>query len=271
MNVAVVQMSPVPKDKELNRAAMIRGVKAAASNGPHLVVFPECALTGYLMESAEEALSVGETVPGPSTEVFRDLCARTDTYIIFGLIEKDGKKLYNTAVLVGPEGVVGRHRKAHLVRVAVDSFVAPGQHLEVFEIRGIRIGLLICYEIRFPEASRVLALKGAQMIVVIANWPMGAEVNPNIMVPARAAENHVYVLGVNRSGKEGTLSFIGNSVIYDPNGSLLCKASKEETVLKADLDLQKGGLQKVNVPPSGYCVDLTGHRRPELYGILVET
>lgn len=270
MIVTLVQMSPVFMKKDQNLAKMIRHVEEAALQGSHFVVFPECVLSGFRIETFKDAFSIAEIVPGPASEALTKICAETGSYVVFGLVEKEGDRLYNTAVLLGPEGVVGRHRKAHIAPVGVDAFVTPGQCLDVFDASEIRVGMLICYECRFPEAARVLALKGAQLIVIIANHPSGAEVNPNIMSPARAVENHVYILHVNRSGSEGPLTYIGNSIILGPDGSLLDRAPEEEAILRAEIDPQHGGLGELSVRESGYTLSLLQDRRPGLYGTLLD-
>jgi len=270
MIVTLVQMSPAFMKKDQNLERMIQYVEEAARHGSHFVVFPECCLSGFQIETIEEAMSAAETIPGPASEALKSICREKGSSVVFGLVEKEENRLYNTAALLGPEGVVGRHRKAHIGPIGVDALVTPGQRLDVFDVSRIRVGLLICYECRFPEAARALALKGAQIIVIIANHPSGAEVNPKIMSPARAAENHVYVLHVNRSGSEGPITYFGNSVIVGPDGSLLASASKNETILRAEIHPQQSGLGRVDVSASGYTLNLLEDRRPDLYGILLE-
>jgi predicted amidohydrolase len=232
-------------------------------------VLPECALSAYAFESADDAFAAADTIPGESSEALSRACAATGCAAVCGLLEREEDRLYNTAVVVGPDGLVGRHRKAHVVRLAADRFVSLGDRLEVFSAVGVRIGVLICYEVRFPETARVLALRGANILALPTNWPRGAEVNPGIMVPARAAENNLYVLAANRTGSEGSLSFIGRSAIRGPDGSVLAQAGSEEAVLYAEIRPETAGLRTVDVATSRYTVNLRGDRRPDLYGPLV--
>ena len=269
MIATVVQMDPVLGDRAGNLARVVEHLRAAAKAGSHLAVFPECALSGYAFETAAEAHAAADTVPGDSSEALGRACAETGCAAVCGLLEREGERLYNTAVVVGPAGLVGRHRKAHVVRVAADTFVTLGDRLDVFEVAGARVGVLICYEVRFPEAARALALRGANVLALPTNWPRGAEVNPTIMVPARAAENNLYILAANRSGSERALSYIGQSAIRGPDGSVLAQAGPDEAVLQAEIRPETAGLRAVDVALSKYAVTLRGDRRPDLYGPLV--
>lgn len=264
MKIALIQTAPKKDAPAQNLDDALRRLADASARGAQLAVLPECAISGYAISSREDALRLAETISGRSTEAFQRHAETTGCHIVSGLLEREGDRLYNTAVIVGPRGVIGRHRKAHIAPVGADAFVAHGEDLAIHEVLGIKFGLQICYEVRFPEISRVLALKGVQVIVVVANWPAGAEVNPSIMVPARAAENAVHVLAANRTGWEGDLSFIGRSCAYAPNGACIVSAQHEETTLFADIDVG-AGLGKREVRDSNYVVDLRGHRRPELY------
>jgi predicted amidohydrolase len=269
MKVAVIQTSPVQGRPEKNRAALIQRIREATAEGARIIVCPECAVSGYAISTESEAHRLAEPVPGPSTRAIEEVCQVTGAYVVCGLLEADGDQLFNSAVLVGPGGVVGRHRKAHIVRVAADAFVALGSEISVFEAQGLKIGMSICYEVRFPELARTQALLGAQLLVVASNWPAGADVNPSLMAPARAAENNLFLLAANRTGTEGWLTFLGRSAIIGPDGKPRATADSEECTLFADIE-PTAGLGPVGVRASGYDVDLKGHRRPELYGPITE-
>jgi len=270
MIVSGVQMAPAFMDKQANLSAIGRWIERAARDNADLVVFPECALTGFGVESRDEAVATAEAVPGPASESIAGVCARTGCYAIVGLIEREGQRLYNSAIIVGPEGVVGRHRKAHLGPVGVDAYVDRGQALDVHRVCGACVGILICYECRFPEAARVLAMKGAQILVIAANHPTGSEVNLRILSPARAVENRVYVLHCNRTGSERGFTYVGQSVFYDPDGMALAVASTDECSIVTSIDAVRGGLGKVVTAKSGIALDLRQDRRPELYKTLTE-
>jgi predicted amidohydrolase len=267
MRVAAIQIAPLQSAPDHNLQTALRALREAEARGVTFAVLPECAISGYAIPSRDEAERLAEPIPGPSTAALTDHCRATGMHVACGLLERDGERLYNAAVLIGPGGLMGKHRKGHLVPIGADAFVAHGEDLPVFEVPGARIGMLICYEVRFPEISRVLALKGAQMLVIVANWPAGALVNPTIMVPARAAENNVHVVAANRAGREGDFSFIGRSCIHGPDGACLAAASESPEMLIADLAIGIG-LGRRDVMASNYVVDLRAHRRPDLYGDL---
>ena len=269
ITVAALQTAPLHLSPDDNRANALSRVAAATAAGAQLIVLPECAISGYAMNGLEEARHMAEPLDGPTTTAIRNHCAATGTYVAFGLLEREADALFNSAVLVGPRGVVGRHRKAHIAPVAADMHVLPGDDIAVFEALGLRLGMMICYEVRFPEIARAMALQGAQVILVLANWPTGADVNPDIMSPARAAENNVHLLAANRTGTEGALSFIGKSAIFAPSGQRMAQAGEDEQMLIARIMPGKG-LGALDIGASGYTVDLRLHRRPDLYTALTE-
>ena len=123
--LAGVQMDPTLMDKEANLAGMIDSVEQAAAEQARLVVFPECALTGYCFDSLEEALPYAESIPGPSTRLLAGLCRRTQTYLVLGMLEKEGDRCFNAAALIGPEGMVGKYRKVHLPYLGVGPLRGP--------------------------------------------------------------------------------------------------------------------------------------------------
>lgn len=267
IKVAVLQTAPKQNAPDENRENALRALARASEAGARLAALPECAVSGYSIESSADAARLAEPIAGLTTQAIARHCAETGMHVAFGLLERDGDAIYNSAVLVGPQGVIGRHRKAHVVPIGADAFVTPGAEIAVFEALGFRIGMMICYEVRFPEVARVLALGGATLLIIVANWPAGADVNPDIMSPARAAENNVHVLAANRAGTEGSLSFIGKSAILAPSGRRIAEAGANEDMLLADIVIG-GGLGKLDVADSGYAVDLLGHRRPDLYSAL---
>lgn len=270
MRVAVAQMEPRLAEKERNLDAALERLEEAAAAGAQLLVLPECAIPGYMFDSAEEALPYAEEIPGPTTEAFERQCARLGVHAITGLLERDGDTLYNAAILVGPDALIGSYRKTHLPFLGVDRFVTPGDEFKVFDTALGRIGLIICYDLRFPEVTRTLALHGADLVALPTNFPMAAKLQCDVIAPARAAENRIYLLVANRVGKERWGEFCGWSQIVDPYGTRLAEAGEsEEALLVADVELEKAR-DKDYVVPGEYELYLFGHRRPELYGALVE-
>ena len=270
MLVAATQIEPKLAEPERNLEACLARLEEAAAAGAELLVLPECAIPGYMFESAEEALPFAEEIPGPSSEVLERESRRLGMHVVCGLLERDGDTLRNAAVLVGPDGLVGTYRKTHLPFLGVDRFVVPGDELTVFETPLGRIGVEICYDLRFPEVTRTLALKGAEIVAHPTNFPIAAKVQTELITVARAAENRIYLLTANRIGKERSGEFCGWSQIVDPYGTRLAEAGEtEEVLLVADVDVEKAR-DKDYVIPGEYELYLFGHRRPELYGALVE-
>jgi predicted amidohydrolase len=270
MRVAVAQTEPRLGENERNLDVCLARLEEAASAGAKLLVLPECAIPGYMFDSGDEALPYAEEIPGPSTEALAEACRRLDHYAVCGLLERDGDVLHNAAMLVGPEGLIGTYRKTHLPFLGVDRFVVPGDELPVYETTLGRIGVEICYDLRFPEVTRTLALKGADIVAHPTNFPMAAKVQTEVITLARAAENRIYLLTANRVGNERWGEFCGWSQIVDPYGRRLAEADEtEETLLLADVEIEKAR-DKDYVIPGEYELYLFGHRRPELYGGLVE-
>jgi predicted amidohydrolase len=270
MRVAVAQIEPILAEKERNLDACVARLEEAAAAGAELLVLPECAIPGYMFESAEEALPFAEEIPGPSADVLARECRRLGMHVVCGLLERDGDTLHNAAVLVGPEGLIGTYRKTHLPFLGVDRFVVPGDELTVYDTPLGRIGIEICYDLRFPEVTRTLALNGADLVAHPTNFPVAARIQTELITVARAAENRIYLLTANRVGKERSGEFCGWSQIVDPYGTRLAEAGEtEEALLVAEVDVEKAR-DKDYVVPGEYELYLFGHRRPELYGALVE-
>lgn len=270
MRVAVAQTEPQLGEKERNLEVCVARLEEAATKGAALLVLPECAIPGYMFDSAEEAWLFAEGIPGPSTEILERESRRLGMHVVCGLLERDGDVMHNAAVFVGPDGLIGVYRKTHLPFLGVDRFVVAGDELPVFETPLGRVGLEICYDLRFPEVTRTLALRGADLIAHPTNFPVAARLQTEFITRARAAENRVYLLTANRIGKERWGEFCGWSQIVDPYGDRLAEAgADEEALLVADYDVQRAR-DKDYVIPGEYELYLIEHRRPELYGALVQ-
>lgn len=270
MRVAVAQIDPKLAEVDRNLATCVARLEEAANQGAQLLVLPECAIPGYMFDSAAEAMPYAEEIPGPSTEVLERECGRLGMHVVCGVLERDGDALHNSAVLVGPEGLIGTYRKTHLPFLGVDRFVVPGDEFTVYDTPLGRIGVEICYDLRFPEVTRTLALRGADIIAHPTNFPLAARPQTEFITRARAAENRVYVLTSNRIGKERSAEFCGWSQIVEPHGARLAEAgANEEALLVGEVDLERAR-DKDFVIPGEYELYLFGHRRPDLYGALVE-
>lgn len=278
VKVAVAQMDPQLSACEKNRTHVCELLQGTLAQGAQLTVFPECAITGYGFADLATARQVAEAIPGPTTEALAKLCRahRADAggpYVVIGLLEKtdDPDVLYNSAALVGPEGLVGIYRKAHLPLLGVDRFTTPGDTgFQVWETEIGRIGINICYDLRFPEGIRALALSGADIVALPTNWPDGSQNAPQFVTRTRALENRVFVLACNRCGEESGFWFFGHSQITDPRGNVLAEAQAGEETCYANIEPQAAREKRIVLRPGEFELDTVGDRRPELYGIISE-
>jgi len=271
--IAAVQMDARLADKTHNLAAVRSSLERCAVEHARLVVFPECILTGYGFGSKEEAWPHAEPIPGPSTQTLAADCKRLGLWAVVGTLEQGEKgRLFNAAVLVGPDGHLATYRKVHLPCLGVDRFTTPGDRpFAVHDLGGLRLGMNICYDGSFPEAARVLTLLGADLVVLPTNWPDAARKTVQYLVQARAFENAIYYAAVNRVGTEAGFHFIGHSRIVAPNGDLLAISEDDrEAVLFAEIEPERARQKRVINIPKLYEVDRVGDRRPDLYGPLVE-
>jgi predicted amidohydrolase len=272
IKIAGMQMEPAILDKERNLTRSLELIEAAAQEGAQLVVFPECCLSGYVFSSLEEALPITETVPGPSTEKIMNSCRKLNLHVVIGLLEKDKGKYYNTSAFIGPSGLIGKYRKLHLPYIGIDRFLNHGDMpLEVYDTDIGNIGLGICYDLDFPEHSRVLTLLGAEIIVTITNWPEGIEIIPEHIIPTRVRENRVHNIAINRVGEERGVRFFGKSRIFDCTGALLAEGKPyHEDILHAEIIPAQAREKYQVMIPGELEIDIIKDRRPEFYGKLVE-
>src|SRR5262249_27565763 len=268
--IAGVQMDCRLGDKAHNLAAVRQRLRAAAGRGARLVVFPECVLTGYGFDSLDEAMPLAEPLPGPSTEALAADCCDLNVRAVVGLLERGGRpgEMYTACAWVGPGGLAGTYRKAHLPFLGVDRFTTPGDRpFAVHDLGGLRVGMLICYDASFPEAARALTLLGADLILLPTNWPSGAAGLAKFLVPARALENPVYYAAVNRGGEECGFRFIGRSKLVGPDGETLSAAEHDkEVILEASIDPANARAKHLVRIPGAYELHRTADRRPDLYG-----
>ena len=272
MKIACVQTDVVFKDINANLSSLEATVRSEVNQGTELTVFPECYSTGYCFDSLAEAMEFGESVPGPSTDRVAKLCAELKTHVVFGMLEKSGDDLFNVAVLIGPEGLIGCYRKVHLPYLGVDRFTTPGDRpFEVFEAAGVRIGMLICYDGGFPEAARVLSIRGADLIVLPTNWPPGGSYMAEFSINCRAMENGIYFAAVNRIGTENGFSFIGKSRICSPVGATINSIDDASPgILRTEIDPMVARTKRIVRVPGKHLIDRMADRRPEMYAAICE-
>lgn len=235
------------QNKDANLAASLHHINVAAKAGASLIVLPELASTGYSFDTREEAYAHAELVPdGPTCQAWTAAALKHDAYIVAGIAEIDGVRLYDTAVLIGPEGYIGRYRKTHLWNREKLIFTA-GDEYPVFDTRIGRIGLLICWDIWFPEVARILAAQGADVICSPNNWvwtpPPLFDAAGNCMASyltmAASHVNSIPIIAADRIGEERGGKFLGCSLITGVNGWPIgaIADAEAEAILYADLDV----------------------------------
>lgn len=268
VTIAVVQMDVKLADPAANLDRMADRFGDAVEQGARLVIFPECALTGYCYDSREKAFEQAQAIDGDATTSMSELCAKYGAYAVFGLLEKDGDRLFNALALVGPEGLLGSYRKVHLPKLGVDNHVDPGDRpFEVHDLGFVRIGMQICYDGSFPEPTRVMSLAGADLIVLPTNWPPGAGYTADYVPNCRALENHVYFAAANRVGDEMGFHFVGKSKICEPNGGEIASANHDrEAILVAEIDPAVARQKHLVRVPGKHEIHRMNDRRPETYG-----
>lgn len=270
--VAGVQMDIRLGDVAGNRAAVIERLHRAADGGARLIVFPECALTGYGFASRAECMRVAEPVPGPSTNAIVAECRKRGVFAVVGMIEKtDGGQGYNAAALLGPDGLIACYRKNHMPCVGADRYLDPGDRpFAVHDLGGLRVGLGICFDASFPEASRILTLQGADIITLPTNWAAPAQKMADLVCRVRALENNVYFLSVNRVGDEAGFHFIGKTSLCDCSGEFIARAEHDaEAIVVGQVDPDRARQKKTIFCAGEYEIDRINWRRPELYDRLV--
>ncbi|EIC86750.1 nitrilase-related carbon-nitrogen hydrolase [Serratia sp. M24T3] len=240
LNVAAIQFEPKMFRQEENIAALLKLCEQAAEQGAKLLVMPEMAVSGYCWQSREEVAPYVDTIPGATTRRFAELAARHQCYLVVGMPEVDATThlYYNSAVLIGPEGVIGTHRKTHPY-ISEPKWAANGDKGHaVFDTPVGRIAMLICMDIHFVETARLAGVQNAEIICHISNWL--AERTPAPYWINRAWENDCYLVESNRWGLERGVQFSGGSCIINPDGSVQSSIDSGNGVVRGEILLQRG-------------------------------
>lgn len=263
VNIALAQIFCRPGDKEGNLKKIEQAAVQAKRKGAQLLILPELSLTGYVVR--DEIYGLAEDIPGPSTRRIETLAKKTGLHIVFGMPEVSGDTkatLHNTAVLVGPKGLIGKYRKMYLPTHSVfeeKRYFRPGYQPAVFKTDLGKIGLIICYDIYFPEVVRLARLEGAQLIVCISASPSVRRTFFEVLTAARAIENVAFLAFVNLVGIEDGLQFWGGSRLLGPNGKVLVQAKYDKE------DLVLAGIDYSDLRPIEAFVPVLKDLRPELF------
>ncbi|MGH7640540.1 MAG: nitrilase-related carbon-nitrogen hydrolase [Candidatus Dormibacteria bacterium] len=278
LKVAVCQYAPEIGHLAANADRGSQWIARAAEAGAELVVLPELASSGYAFENEAEAAQASQELESDTVSRWIDSCRRLGVFVVSGFCERGPAGRYNSALLLGPDGVLGVYRKAHLF-FDEKSYFRPGDvGFPVFDLPFGRLGMLICYDLWFPEAARVLALSGADIVAVPTNWVANFRrrvadergwVMGNYACVAVATQNQVFVAAADRIGTERGVEFIGASCIIGPDGWALAGPAPrcDEALLLADMDLAQARRSKQRTPRN----HTVGDRRPELYSELTQT
>lgn len=248
LGVALAQITSRPYEADENRELTLDTARQAFGRGAQLVVLPELIVPSYAADR-ERLAAVAEPLDGPSTRAWRELAAEAGGWIAGGFCERDGDLLYNTAVVVGPDGVELHYRKLHLFREEKNAFAPGDLGLPVATLPFGRVGLCVCYDLRFVETVRLLALGGAELICVPTAWVTGFDAerwDDRGLAPQahgallQANLSQVFIACASQVGVVGELEFLGSSLIADPMGKLAAgPLSGTETALEvAEIDLE---------------------------------
>jgi predicted amidohydrolase len=270
----VVQFEPRVGVEHLaaNAEAVEQRILAAADNGADLIVLPELATTGYVFLNRAEAFAHAEPVPtGPTVEMLTRLASERSLYLVACVVERDGDRLFDTAVLVGPHGYIGRYRKTHLWNTEKLWFTPGNEGYVVYDTPIGRIGLLVCWDIWFPETARIVSQMGADIICIPTGWvwtppPLydssGVCMAAHLTITAAHA-NNVFIATADRIGEERGAGFMGNSLIANTTGWPIDRIAgpNEDTIIYADVDLTAAR----TAPIWNQLNDLHRDRRTDLY------
>ncbi|MCZ8518815.1 MULTISPECIES: carbon-nitrogen family hydrolase [Paenibacillus] len=259
-NLALLQMDIVIGEPDRNYAKLeaLLEEAVAAEVKPDVLVFPEMWNTGYALDRIQDLADRD----GERTQALLSAFSRKHGVLIVGgsIAERRSDGVYNTIYAYDREGgKVGEYSKIHLFRLMdEEKFLLSGDTVGRTELDGVPAGLMICYDIRFPELARTLALGGAQVLFVPAEWPNPRLHHWRTLLMARAIENQMFVVSCNRVGVSGTTEFFGHSMVIDPWGEVLAEGDGTEGILRATIDL---GL----VPEVRSRIPVFEDRRPSLY------
>ncbi|RLF61222.1 MAG: carbon-nitrogen family hydrolase [Thermoplasmata archaeon] len=230
MRIAAVQLEIAPsREKNINNALIF--IKEAFEHKAELIVLPEAFNTGFFPENYEKVENVEKEL-----KPILELSKNKKAIIVGGVVEKENDKLYNSSALICNGKIIGKYRKTKLFPLSDEKkYFTPGNELKVFNTDIGNLGVLICYEIRFPEISRELTKKGAEIIIAMAEFPEERIEHWSVLLRARAIENQLFVVGVNCVG--GDKGYGGRSAIIDPLGNILAKAGNSQEIIFADVDL----------------------------------
>jgi predicted amidohydrolase len=262
MRTALLQSSGRPGSVVENLKVLDEAAGRAAAGGAGLLAAPEMFLTGYAI--GDDIARLAEPADGDSADAVAEIATRHGVAVVYGYPEREGETVYNSAQLISADGTrLANYRKTHLFGCFERDHFTPGEQPVVqADLNGLRVGLMICYDVEFPENVRAHALAGTDLLVVPTAQMHPFQFVAESVVPVRAFENQMYVAYVNRVGPEGEFEFVGLSTLAGPDGIARTRAGRGEELVLADADPDFLAASREANP---YLKD----RRPGLYGSLV--
>jgi len=236
MKIGLVQYNPVWENKDENKRKILNLVSNNLVD-VSLLIFPEMTLTGFTMKSSV----YGESLDGESFKFFSELSKNKNVHCLAGVIEKENGNYFNSLIHVDNQGeLVNKYQKVHPFSLgSEDKNYSKGEKTATTQVKDFKIGLSICYDLRFPELYRLYAKERVDALVSIANWPDTRIEHWRALLKARTIENQCYMIGVNRVGKDPKLNYIGYSGVYDPMGKELVSVKDEEKVIIESIEKKK--------------------------------
>lgn len=255
--VAAIQMHILPGEPERNRRHMRELAARALDEGARLVLFPEMAAPGYDLPNLNR---LAEPIDGETFQAMSALAAQYRAHIAWGMAERDGERYYNTLALAGPDGgLLARYRKTHLIPLLHEpEYFTPGDGIVVARTEIGTLGLAICYDLRFPGLLLRMAVEGAAVFLLAAQWPRLRLEHWRALTVAAAIQNLAFLVSANGVGMCGGDSLAGHSVIVSPWGERIAEAADAEEILHATLDLAQVAEARAKMP-------VLQNLRPELY------
>lgn len=255
MKVGVLQFAPKFKAKEENLTRIEKFITNVSVDG---IVLPELATTGYAFESKAELIPFAEPIPGPTTDRLSKLAASSGMWIVFGMAELYNENIYNSCVFISQGQKLYKYRKIHLFRDEKFIFTPGDSPFQVLSIDNVKFGLLVCFDWIFPEATRSLALQGAQIICHPANLILPY---CQLGMRTRAVENGVFIITANRTGEEQGMKFTGKSQVVNPRGEVILKFTSKDQCVKV-VEIQPDDALNKNITEHNH---LFKDRRKEFY------
>jgi predicted amidohydrolase len=241
LNVALIQMDCVLKDKEANLERANEYIDQL-DDGVHAACFPELFTTGYNLDLiGDDFFRLAESIPGPTTESMAQQARKHNLAIVGTIVERDQERegvLFDTTFFLDADGqLLGKYRKSHLYPTE-HRYFRSGNHLPVFDLGGIRAGAAVCFDHAFPQIFSILAFKGAEIVFIPSAVPVGYEYLLDLRTRARAQDNQIFTVAVNRVGQEGEVTYCGRSHVVNPRGEVIARAtSTKGEALVAEIDL----------------------------------